>query len=133
MFDELPEIIEINKNDIIEVEHDPFMRYPIMKCIFRCSNNSKKILPKHYIINNGATILFWDDGTKTIVKRAEDDIFDPVKSFLWAYFQKHSGLSKTKANKYLRKLDKEHEPVITIKGNIDPGFVTFTGVFTEEK
>lgn len=90
-------------------------------------------LPQHYIINNGATILFWDDGTKTIVKRAKDDTFDPVKSFLWAYFQKHSGLSKTKANKYLRKLDKEHEPVITIKGNIDPGLFTFTGVFTEEK
>ena len=62
-------------------------------------------LPKKYIINQDACILFWSDGNKTIVKRADDDIEDPVKGFLWAYFQKHSGLSKTKANKYLREID----------------------------
>lgn len=66
-------------------------------------------LPTRYIINDGAVILFWDDGTKTIVKRSEDDNFDPVKGFLWAYFQKHSGLSKTKANKYLRDLDYDYD------------------------
>ena len=84
----------------------------------RCTNyNTKPLykkaviilqnLPTRYIINDGAVILFWNDGTKTIVKRSEDDKFDPVKGFLWAYFQKHSGLSKTKANKYLRDLDNE--------------------------
>lgn len=71
-------------------------------------------LPKKVIINDGATVLIWDDGDKTIVKKAKDDNFDPVKGFLWAYFQKHSGLSKTKANKYLRDIDKENEPTLTI-------------------
>ncbi len=69
--------------------------------------NSLSTLPTRFIINEGATILFWNDGTKTIVKRAKDDTFDPVKGFLWAYFLKHSKLSRTKANKYLRDLDKE--------------------------
>ncbi len=68
------------------------------------SNKVLTPLPTKYIINDGATILFWSDGTKTIVKRAEDDAHDIAKSFLWAYFQKHSGLSKTKANKYLAKV-----------------------------
>lgn len=64
-------------------------------------------LPTKYIINDRAVILFWSDGDKTIVKRAKDDKNDPVKGFLWAYFIKHSKLSRTKANKYLRDLDKE--------------------------
>ena len=78
------------------------------------SNKVLTPLPTRYIVNDGAVILFWSDGDKTIVKRAEDDNFDPVKGFLWAYFQKHSGLSKTKANKYLRNIDKENEPTLTI-------------------
>lgn len=74
-------------------------------------------LPKRYIINDGATILFWNDDSKTVVKRAEDDKFDPVKGFLWAYFQKTSGMSKTKANKYLRKIQDDYELKEAIKRN----------------
>lgn len=62
------------------------------------------ILPKKYIINKGATVLFWEDGTKTVVKRAKDDEYNKIMGFLWAYFQKTSGLSRTKANNYLKEL-----------------------------
>ena len=62
-------------------------------------------LPKKIIINDGATILFWEDGSKTIVKKSKEDIYDPIKSFLWAYFQKKCGMSKTKANKYLAEIN----------------------------
>lgn len=72
------------------------------------------MLPKKIIVNYGAVILFWEDGTKTIVKRARGDRFDPVKGFLWAYFQKQSGLSKTKANKYLREIDNQQTVTINI-------------------
>lgn len=65
---------------------------------------NKKNLPKKYIINKGATVLFWEDGTKTVVKRAKDDEYNKIMGFLWAYFQKTSGLSGTKANEYLRGL-----------------------------
>lgn len=68
----------------------------------------------HYIINNEATILFWDDGTKTIVKRTKEDKFDKRVAFLTAYFQKNSGLSRTKANKFLANL-KVEEPKEKIK------------------
>ena len=59
-------------------------------------------LPNRYIINDGATILFWSDGTKTIVKRSKEDEYNKILGFLWAYFQKTSGLSKSKANDYLK-------------------------------
>ena len=66
---------------------------------------SNSTLPEKYIVNDKATILFWEDGTKTIVKKSKNDIFDPIKSYLWAYFQKHSGMTKTQANKYLAEIN----------------------------
>lgn len=79
---------------------------------FNCINNGLEDSVNnlaHYIINDGATILFWADGTKTIVKRTKEDEFNPRLAFLTAYFQKKSGLSKTKANKFLNEL-KIQEP-----------------------
>lgn len=63
----------------------------------------------HYIINKGATILFWNDDTKTVVKRKSDDEFNKQLGFLTAYFQKISGMSRNKANKFLADL-KVQEP-----------------------
>lgn len=109
----LPNEITINKDDILEIEQN-FYGGTIIKAIinprrhigFRCGKvpfNNKK-LPRKYIINKGATVLFWDNGDKTVVKRAKDDEYNKVMGFLWAYFQHSSGLSKTKANEYLRNL-----------------------------
>ena len=93
----------MNNDEIKKLFFDVPYR-PINKLFFNYD------LPIKYIVNNGACILFWGDGTKSIVKRAKDDDNDVVKGFLWAYFEKHSGLSKTKANKYLRDVDYSYEP-----------------------
>lgn len=61
-------------------------------------------MPTRYIINKDATILFWEDDTKTIVKKSKNDKYDKRLGFLTAYFQKHCGMSKNKANKYLDSL-----------------------------
>jgi hypothetical protein len=64
-------------------------------------------LPTHYIINKKATILFWsenDTNDKTVVRRTKSDKHNARLAFLTAYFQKHSGLSKCKANQYLAGL-----------------------------
>lgn len=68
-------------------------------------------LPARYIVNDDACILFWDSKgkSKTIVKRCKDDDIDPIKAFLWAYFEKTSGMSKTKANKYLQKVEADYQ------------------------
>lgn len=49
----------------------------------------KVLLPKKYIINKNACILFWENGEKTIVKRCEEDEFNPRLAFLTAFFQKY--------------------------------------------
>lgn len=64
-------------------------------------------LPKHYIINKNATILFWRNGEKTVVKRCADDEFNPRLAFLTAFFQHYVDMSKNKANKYLANLQVE--------------------------
>ena len=73
------------------------------------SKKEMKRLPEKYIINKGATILFWDDNEdeKTIVKLSDNDKYDKRLGFLTAYFQYNSGLSKTQANKYLDNLVEE--------------------------
>lgn len=75
---------------------------------------SRILMPKSYIINKDATILFWSDGEKTIVKRCNGDEFNPRLGFLTAYFQHLCGMSKNKANKYLANL-KVEEPKIKEK------------------
>lgn len=67
-------------------------------------------LPKEYYINKKkkTVVLKWNDDTITKVKTSNDDKFNEKYGFLIAFFQKHSGLSKTKANKYIDSL-KEKE------------------------
>lgn len=67
----------------------------------------EKEIPKKYIINRKAAVLIWEDGSKTIIRKSEDDRHDPIKAFLWAFFEKKSGLTRTKANQYLRKIEEE--------------------------
>lgn len=109
----------IREEDIMDIDYckndvDSLDAYRYFIEGMRGAGKSNKVLtplPIRYILNQDACILFWSDGNKTVVKRSEDDIQDPVKGFLWAYFQKHSGLSKTKANKYLREIDNAYNEI----------------------
>lgn len=53
------------------------------------------------IFNDPATIVFWSDGTKTIVKCSKDDTFDKEKGLAMAVCKKLLG-----RNHNLRKLKK---------------------------
>lgn len=76
------------------------------------SKEKKQVpMPKKYIINKGATVLIWDDGEKTVVKRCADDEFNKRLGFLTAFFQHYSGMSKNKANKFLAELEVEDEEI----------------------
>lgn len=72
-------------------------------------SKNKVELPERYIINENATILFWKDGKKTVVKRCKNDEFNPRLGFLTAFFQRYCGMSKNKANKYLASLEVEEK------------------------
>lgn len=46
---------------------------------------------KKVIFNNPATIVYWNDLTKTVVKCQKGDKFDPEKGLVMAYFKKMHG------------------------------------------
>lgn len=52
------------------------------------------------IFNEPATIVFWKDGTKTVVKAQGDDEFDPEKGLAMAVNKKVLGTNISKSNYY---------------------------------
>lgn len=63
---------------------------------------------ERYIINENATIIFWNDGTKTVSKRHKDDIFDKELGFLFAHYYKHCGLSNASRKRVIETIDYKH-------------------------
>ena len=61
---------------------------------------------KKVIFNDPATIIYWKDGTKTVVKCQKGDDFDPEKGFAMAFLKKCWG-NKGNFNDKLRKIMKE--------------------------
>ena len=61
---------------------------------------------KKVIFNDPATIVYWKDGTKTVVKCQKGDDFDPEKGFAMAFLKKCWG-NKGNFNDKLIKIIKE--------------------------
>ena len=83
---------------------------------------------KNVIFNDPATIVFWDDGTKTVVKCQDGDEFDPEKGLAMAIVKKAYGNKGSYCNKLKKWLPKE-EPVDTndiLRGISVPKEFTFT-------
>lgn len=57
-------------------------------------------MPKKVIYSGRATIVIWDDGTKTVVKCSEEDEYVPEVGFLWALAEKVYG-SKSRLEKVM--------------------------------
>ena len=73
-------------------------------------------IPTKVIFNNPATIVYWSDDTKTVVKCGEDDTFDKEKGLALCYMKKWFS-NKGNYNDTLKKWCGESEPsVYWIKG-----------------
>lgn len=72
------------------------------------SDSRNKIKVKKVLINDPATIVFWQDGTKTVLMRNEEDEYDAERVIEKAIAIKLSGTSKTKFNKYVKSIVEEH-------------------------
>jgi hypothetical protein len=89
----------------------------VNRMLFRYSNVTKRegSKIKNVIFNEPATIVFWSDGTKTVVKCGENDIYDPEKGLAMAVAKKFLGTNKSKSNyldefkKWLPKEEEESE------------------------
>ena len=83
---------------------------------------------KNVIFNDSATIVFWEDGTKTVVKCQDGDEFDPEKGLAMAIAKKSYGNKGSYCNKLKKWLPKE-EPVDT-NNILDSVFVPKEFTFT---
>lgn len=63
---------------------------------------------KKVIFNDPATIVFWNDGTKTVVK-AHDEEFDPEKGLAMAISKKLLGNKGNYYNEFKKWLPEEEE------------------------
>ncbi len=108
-YDQFVITINYNRDKSLEYASKGFYeseRYKIIKykelVNKTCEASFKEI--KKIIVNGESTIVFWNDDTKTIVKRGKGQKNNQELAILYAYFQKNSGLSKTKANKTIQDL-----------------------------
>lgn len=58
---------------------------------------------KKVVFHDPATIVYWTDGSKTVVKCQPGDTFDPLTGFLMAFFKKACG-NKGNYNNALKKI-----------------------------
>lgn len=82
----------------IDCNHDPTISDKIFNILTKkYSINMRSSKQKaigsiiNVIFNDPATIVFWSDGTKTVVKCDERDEFDPEKGLAMAICKKHFG------------------------------------------
>ena len=64
---------------------------------------------KNVIFNDPATIVYWEDGTKTVVKCQDGDEFDPEKGLAMAIAKKAYGNKGSYCNKLKKWLPKEEQ------------------------
>ena len=54
----------------------------------------QEVQPKKLIVNGPATVILWDDGTKTVAKCSTDEPFDPEKGVAIAIAKRFVSSSK---------------------------------------
>lgn len=74
----------------------------VTKAMINYARNEKYFGIKKVIFNDPATIVFWNDGSKTVVKCQGDDIFDPEKGLAMAISKRALG-DKSNFNDVFKK------------------------------
>lgn len=83
----------------IEQEFVNLWRETKMKDMFKCEK---------VIFNPPATIVLWGDGTKTVVKCSDNDIFDEEKGIALCFMKKATGNTSGGLNKVLHRWTEEN-------------------------
>lgn len=78
------------------------MFLPNEHCNCRCVIGVSRDPIKKVIFNDPATIVYWKDGSKTVVKCGPDDVFDAEKGLAMAITKKHLG-NRGNYNNILKK------------------------------
>lgn len=110
-----PYNIDEERKTKMPTDHVPFFKFdePVyLNVTFSKPNGYFEI--KKVIFNNPATIVYWADGTKTVVKCGEDDAFDEEKGLAMAISKRALGNSGHYYETFKRWLPKEEEIGIDI-------------------
>ena len=105
------QLLWVHPEDIIIANY----RYTVEKT-YNLGTNIKKV-----IFNNPATIVFWSDGSKTVVKAHNDD-YDPEKGLAMAIAKKALGNEGNYYNVFKKWLPKDDETIETDRTSLDELF-----------
>jgi hypothetical protein len=117
------QVAEYIKNDIENTER-------ILKTMNSITITSRTSI-KDVIFNDPATIVFWADGTKTVVKCQENDTFDPEVGLAMAIAKKALGNKGNYCNTIKKWIEKD---VKEKKGHVDyviPDFIDLNKIDKE--
>ena len=105
------QLLWVHPEDIIIANY----RYTVEKT-YNLGTNIKKVT-----FNNPATIVFWSDGSKTVVKAHNDD-YDPEKGLAMAIAKKALGNEGNYYNVFKKWLPKDDETIETDRTSLDELF-----------
>lgn len=90
------------------------------------TGTTDKFAIKNVIFNNPATIVFWADGTKTVVKCQEDDIYSEEVGLALCFAKKALG-NKSNFNNVFKKWvpEEKEEPVVV---GVDPFSISMRNI-----
>lgn len=72
-------------------------------------------IAREIIFNPPATIVYWWDDTKTVVKATLDDEYDPITGFAMAYLKKTAEDNDLSYGGSIRAIRKEYEKQMAVK------------------
>ena len=90
----------------------PVERKSASSCVYYASTTAKSVsVPsiKKVIFNYPATIVLWSDGSKTVVKCQDGDIYDPEKGLAMAISKKALGNKGNYCNEFKKWLPEDEE------------------------
>lgn len=98
--------------------------YDIFDHISRIINPKVSLEYSKIIFNPPATIIIWKDGTKTVVKCSEEEIFDYEKGISMCFMKKV--LSGSDYSKILKRCDREERKISNQKSKLQDPLKTFS-------
>ena len=102
----------------------PVKRKSTSSCVYYAATTAKSVsVPsiKKVIFNYPATIVLWSDGSKTVVKCQDGDVYDPEKGLAMAISKKALGNKGNYCNEFKKWLpeDEEEEGEGTVELRLD--------------
>ena len=105
----------------------PVKRKSTSSCVYYAATTAKSISApsiKKVIFNYPATIVLWSDGSKTVVKCQDGDIYDPEKGLAMAISKKALGNKGNYCNEFKKWLPEDEEEEGTVELRFDTSELT---------